>query len=193
MNKIEQTGETGQSQALQTTTLHLAKGYLCKMKGGKCSALPKISLTSLLVTSIGSFAGIGLVTLLATYYNLPMLLPSFGASAVLLYGACHVPMAQPRNVIGGHLMSAFAGVTAYQLFGNSWWAITLGVTISIILMTITNTLHPPGGATAFVAVYTSQNYGFIFSPVGIGVVCLVIIAVIINNISSQRKYPDYWY
>ena len=141
MNKLEQTDASGQSQALQTPTLHLAKDYLCKMKGGKCSALPKISLTSLIVTSIGSLAGIGLVTLLATYYNLPLLLPSFGASAVLLYGACHVPMAQPRNVIGGHLVSAFAGVTTYQLLGNSWWAITLGVTISIIMMTITNTLQ----------------------------------------------------
>ena len=190
MDKPEQ---SSQSQIPHTPTMHMTKGYLCKMKGGKCSALPKISLTSLLVTSLGSFAGIGLVTLLATYYKLPLLLPSFGATAVLLYGACHVPMAQPRNVIGGHLISAFAGVTTYQLFGNLWWSITLGVTISIIMMTITHTLHPPGGATAFVAVYTGQNYSFIFSPVGIGVTCLVLIAVIINNISSQRKYPDYWY
>lgn len=185
--------QTDISQTQQTSTLHMAKSYLCKMKGGKCPALPKISFTGLLVTSLGSFAGIGLVTLLATYYNLPLLLPPFGATAVLLYGACHVPMAQPRNVIGGHLISAFAGVTTYQFFGNFWWSITLGVTISIIIMTITHTLHPPGGATAFVAVYTGQNYSFIFSPVGIGIICLVLIAVIINNISSQRKYPDYWY
>ena len=190
MNQAE---PTSQSQISQTPTLNIAKGYLCKMKGGKCATSPKLSLANLLVTSLGSFSGIGLVALLATYYKLPLLLPSFGATAVLIYGACHVPMAQPRNVIGGHLISAFAGVTTYQLFGNTWWSIALGVTFAIIIMTVTHTLHPPGGATAFVAVYAGQSYGFILSPVGIGALCLVLIAVIVNNISSQRKYPDYWY
>ncbi|ACV64499.1 HPP family protein [Desulfofarcimen acetoxidans DSM 771] len=190
MNNSE---ENDQKQLAKTNVKGLAKSYLCKMKGGKCPAMNKSSFTGLLVTSIGSFMGIGLITLLATYYKLPLLLPSFGASAVLLYGACHVPMAQPRNVIGGHIISALTGVTTYQLFGNPWWAITLAVTVSIVMMTVTHTLHPPGGATAFVAVYSSQNYSFVFSPVGIGVTCLVLIAVAVNNISSQRKYPDYWY
>nr|WP_169799900.1 HPP family protein [Desulfolucanica intricata] len=171
----------------------MMRTYLCKMKGGRCSTSSRASLKSLLVTGIGSFAGIGLIAILATYYNMPMLLPSFGASAVLLYAACHVPMAQPRNVIGGHMISALVGVTIYQLFGDAWWAIALGVTLAIITMTVTYTLHPPGGATAFLAVYTGQNFAFIFSPVGLGALFLVIIAVIVNNLSSERKYPDYWY
>lgn len=167
--------------------------YLCKMKGGKCASLPKMSLTGLLCTALGSFAGIGLVALLADIYKLPLLLPSFGASAVLLYAACHVPMAQPRNVIGGHLISAFLGVLVFQLFGDAWWAIALGVTLAILAMTVTYTLHPPGGATAFVAVYTGQSFGFIISPVGVGALCLIIIALLVNNLSSERKYPDFWY
>lgn len=36
---------------------------------------------------------------------------SFGASSVLIYGAPSSPMAQPRNFIGGHLVSALVGVT----------------------------------------------------------------------------------
>jgi len=167
--------------------------YLCKMKGGKCASLPKMSLSGLLCTGLGSFAGIGLVAILSDIYKLPLLLPSFGASAVLLYAACHVPMAQPKNVIGGHLISAFMGVLVYQMFGDAWWTIALGVTLAIVAMTVTYTLHPPGGATAFVAVYTGQNFGFIISPVGVGALCLIIIALLVNNLSSERKYPDYWY
>jgi CBS-domain-containing membrane protein len=167
--------------------------YLCKMKGGRCAALPKLSITGLLVTALGSFAGIGLVAMLADHYRLPLLLPSLGASAVLLYAACHVPMAQPRNVIGGHIISALVGVTVYQLCGDAWWAIALGVTLAIVAMTLTHTLHPPGGATAFIAVYTAQDFGFILSPVGAGALCLVLIALLVNNLSSERKYPDYWY
>ncbi len=169
------------------------KTYFCKMKGGRCQNLPAMSLSGLLVTALGSFAGVGLVTLLSFYYRLPLLLPSFGASAVLLYAACSVPMAQPRNVIGGHVISALAGVIVYQLMGDAWWAITLGVTLAILAMTVTYTLHPPGGATAFMAVYNGQDFSFILSPVGLGALCLVLIAVLVNNLSRERKYPYYWF
>ncbi|MCL5057835.1 MAG: HPP family protein [Actinobacteria bacterium] len=171
----------------------LVKKYFCKMKGGRCRDLPGLSWTGLLVTAFGSLAGLGLICLLSAYYRLPLLLPSFGATAVLLYASCHVPMAQPRNVIGGHLISALAGVSSFHLLGGSWWVIAIGVTAAILAMTVTRTLHPPGGATAFVAVYNGQGFGFILSPVGIGIICLVVIAVLVNNLSSERKYPDYWF
>jgi len=118
------------------------KSYLCKMKAGKCSSHPRYSLLELCVTVLGSLIGIGLVSLLAAYYNLPLLLPSLGASAVLLYATCHVPMAQPRNLIGGHLISALMGVTVYQLFGDVWWAVALGVSLAILAMAVTYTLTP---------------------------------------------------
>lgn len=169
------------------------RAYLCKMKGGRCSNLPSVSISGLMVTAAGSIAGIGLVGALSAYYSLPLLFPSFGATAVLLYAACHVPMAQPRNVIGGHLISALMGVLTYHFLGGQWWSVTLGVTLAILAMTLTRTLHPPGGATAFVAVFNGQGFGFIISPVGIGVLCLVVIAVLVNNLSSERRYPDYWW
>lgn len=167
--------------------------YLCKMRGCRCQNLPKISIGEVLISALGSLLGLGLVGLLSELYQLPLLLPSFGASAVLLYAACHVPMAQPRNVIGGHLVSALAGVLVYQFFGDGWWALALGVTLAVTAMVLTHTLHPPGGATAFVAVYNGQDFNFILLPVGIGALCLVFIAIIVNNLSKNRKYPDYWY
>jgi CBS-domain-containing membrane protein len=167
--------------------------YLCKMKGGKCPAKPEISLSGVMLTAAGSFTGIGLVALLAALYQLPLLLPSLGATAALLYGACHVPMAQPRNVLGGHVISALAGVVVYTFFGNPWWAIALGVTAAIVAMMFTHTLHPPGGATAFVAVYSGQHFNFVLSPVALGAACLLVIALLLNNLHSHRKYPEYWY
>lgn len=145
------------------------------------------------VTALGSFLGLGMVAALADYCGLPLLLPSFGASAALLYAACHLPMAQPRNVLGGHVISAFIGVSVYWLFGDAWWAIPLGVTLAIVVMILTYTLHPPGGATAFLAIYTGQDFNFIITPVALGISCLIIIALLVNNLSSQRKYPVYWY
>lgn len=170
-----------------------AAAYLCKMKGGKCSDLPAVNWKGLFITAFGSLLGIGLIAWLSSSYKLPLLFPSFGATAVLLYAACHVPMAQPRNVIGGHLISATTGVLTFYFLGGAWWSIAVGVTIAIVLMSLTHTLHPPGGATAFMAVYTGQNFSFILSPVGIGTLFLILIALLVNNLSPERSYPKYWF
>ena len=78
--------------------------------------------------------------------DLVLVIGSFGASAVLIYGAVHSPLAQPRNLIGGHVLSALVGVAAYKLLpGEVWLAGSLAVSTSIALMHVTRTLHPPGG------------------------------------------------
>ncbi|MDD3653444.1 MAG: HPP family protein [Desulfotomaculaceae bacterium] len=144
------------------------------------------------LSSLGCMLSIGFMALLSTHYGVPLMIPSFGASVILIYTAYHVPMAQPRNVLGGHFISAFAGVLIYQLYSNDWWAIALAVALAMSLMTLTGTIHPPGGATAFIAVYSGQNFSFLFAPVAIGSIILISIALLINNLSSIRKYPQYW-
>ncbi|MGB9846247.1 MAG: HPP family protein, partial [Desulfotomaculales bacterium] len=125
-------------------------------------------------------------------YGLPLLVPSFGATAVLVYGAVNSPFAQPRNVVGGHLVSAATGVLVYQLIGSGWLSLTLAVSLAILFMLLTRTVHPPGGATAFVAVWNGQGYLFILTPVLVGAVVLVLIALFVNNFGRSRCYPTYW-
>jgi CBS domain-containing membrane protein len=157
------------------------------------------------LTFIGSFVGIALIGMLNNHYftihdNL-FLIGSFGATAVLIYGVINSPLAQPRNLVGGHLISALIGVTIHKLIpGETWLAGALAVSASIVLMQITKTLHPPGGATALIANIGSEKitnigYWYVFSPVLSGVLILLIIALIVNNITSHRSYPlnKYWY
>ncbi|GAB6179532.1 HPP family protein [Desulfotomaculum defluvii] len=179
--------------AMNHSTFETFHSYLTKMRGGNSPAVNNLKLTNHIFTAIGSFLGVGLIAWLNSFYDIALLFPSLGASAVLLFAACQVPMAQPRNVIGGHLVSATAGVLVFQLCSNQWWSIALAVTLAIFAMNLTRTLHPPGGATAFIAVYTGQSFSYIFSPVGLGAFLLVIIAVIVNNFSANRKYPEYWF
>jgi len=80
----------------------------------------------------------------------PLLIGSFGASAVLLFGANESPLAQPRNLIGGHLVSALVAVVVVALGGPGPFPIALAVGFSIFLMYITRTIHPPGGATPLI-------------------------------------------
>ncbi|QKF82138.1 HPP family protein [Halarcobacter ebronensis] len=149
---------------------------------------------------IGSFIGIMSIAIFHRGVlgdeDLSLVIGSFGASAVLVYGAIHSPLAQPRNLIGGHLLSALVGVISYKLFfGNLLLCSAFAVATSILVMQLTLTLHPPGGATALIAVLGSEhihNLGFIYVlyPVFTGSLILLVIALIVNNIPKHRAYPD---
>ena len=150
-------------------------------------------------TFIGAFLGIGIIgyfqqTRIAEQDSI-FLIGSFGASAVLVFGATNSPLAQPRNLMFGHLISALVGVTVNKLFpGQLWFASSLAVSLSIVLMQITKTMHPPGGATALIAnigsvKIKSLGYMYALSPVFSGAFILLLIALIVNNIPSHRNYP----
>ncbi|MGV3630607.1 MAG: HPP family protein [Bacteroidota bacterium] len=153
-----------------------------------------------LFTFLGAFCGIGMIGFINSKYlvlhdNL-FLIGSFGASSVLIYGAINSPLAQPRNLIGGHLICALTGVTVYKLIpGELWLTSALAVSLSIVLMQITKTLHPPGGATALIAnigsaKITGLGYLYVLSPVLSGALILLFVALIFNNLTPHRKYPS---
>lgn len=158
-----------------------------------------IDASDILWTFLGGFFGIGIIGFISSRHfalndNL-FLIGSFGASAVLVYGATNSPLAQPRNLVGGHVISAIVGVTIHKLIpGEVWLASALAVSLAIVVMQITKTTHPPGGATALIANIGSEKIkalGFIYvlSPVFIGVIILLVVALIFNNIPKNRRYP----
>ncbi len=175
--------------------------YFQKFKGVTQSP-PAVSLKEICWSWVGAFLGIlpvaylNFVLFAAT--DFVMLIGSFGASAVLAYGAIRSPLAQPRNLIGGHLISAFVGVTVYKVFaGQLWLAAPLAVATAIALMHATKTLHPPGGATALIAVIGSPKihalgYLYLLVPVGAGALIMLLVALLVNNIPSHRRYPEFW-
>jgi CBS-domain-containing membrane protein len=161
----------------------------------------KIKLGDVFWAWLGAALGIGTTAFLSAQFFEPrdsiFLLGSFGASAVLVYGAIVSPLAQPRNLIGGHLMSATIGVAVFQLLGDHFVAAGLAVSLAMAAMTVTDTLHPPGGATALIAVVggeTIHDLGFLYTlmPAGLGALLLLIIALFVNNIPKTRRYPVYW-
>ena len=148
---------------------------------------------------LGAFIGIGLISFLQTFFLSDVenifLIGSFGASSVLIYGAVESPLAQPRNLVGGHVVSAFVGVTINMLIPDIiWLTAPLAVSLSIVCMQYTKTLHPPGGATALLAVIGTERiqalgYWYVLSPVLSGTLLMLVIALVFNNISTKRTYP----
>lgn len=175
--------------------------YFKKMKGITKSP-PMVSYTEMLWSWIGAFLGIGAVAYINFNFlektDFVMVIGSFGASAVLIYGAIKSPLAQPRNFVGGHLVSAIIGVASYKIFHSQMWlAASIAVATAIVGMHATKTLHPPGGATSLIAVIGSSkihNLGFMYAviPVGVGSVIMLVVALLVNNVPKHRKYPEFW-
>ena len=143
--------------------------YFNKMKGSTTSP-PAVHLKEVALSWIGSFIGIGTIAFInfvVLQGSDPLfLIASFGASAVLIYGAPKSPLAQPRNVAGGHVLAALVGVIGFKLLPDQLW-ITSGMVVatSIALMHLTRTLHPPAGATGLIAVIGGskvQALGFLY-------------------------------
>ncbi|ETW04160.1 hypothetical protein H310_04513 [Aphanomyces invadans] len=159
---------------------------------------------------LSSFCGIGILAAIqysanakfGTGAKLQSIIGSFGASAILTFGAIQSPLAQPRNVVMGNTLSAIVGVSVSKLFlhvapGDEWkWlSCALAVSLALVVMQITDTVHPPGGATALIAVISGpeiQDLGYLYvaMPVFTGSIILVLVSVFLNNI--QRQYPRYW-
>lgn len=148
---------------------------------------------------LGAFMGIGIIAYIQSHYLLEVenifLIGSFGASSVLVYGAINSPMAQPRNLLGGHLISALIGVSVAKWIPDIVWIeAPLAVALSILAMQFTKTLHPPGGATALIAIIGTSKiqelgYYYALSPVLSGALILYLTALVFNNLTKHRSYP----
>ena len=141
-----------------------------------------------IISGFGAFICISMLAYINAFDESNLwLIPPFGASMVLVMAVHESPLAHPKNVFFGHLISAFSGVLVYAIFGLSHFSIGLGVGLAIVLMMITNTVHPPAGANPIIAILGAKGAGFIFIPVAAGASFIVIFAVIYNKL-LKRKY-----
>lgn len=164
---------------------------------------PRPPLKTVALAFAGGFLGLGAIGLLDELVlhdnDLTFVIGAFGASAVLLFGAPGSPFAQPWNVIVGHVLSALIGVAVFTTLGTGWVSAALAVGLAIAAMQLTRSVHPPGGASALIAVAGSpavHDLGFLYPlfPVGLGALVLVAVAFAVNNLSGEyRPWPVFWY
>jgi CBS domain-containing membrane protein len=156
-----------------------------------------VSLREKIISAIGAFLGILAAALISKNFGdkaAPLLIASMGASSVLLFAAPHSPMAQPWPFVGSHFISALIGVTCFLFIPVLPVAAAAAVAIAIFVMHLTNSLHPPGGATALAMVIGGfemhrLGYGAVLDPVGLNVLVLMVITFLVNNLSPGRRYP----
>ncbi len=170
------------------------KRYFKKWMTNKRCTLQVPGPVSLIFSFIGAFIGVLFVAYIGLETEFFPLFAPFGASAVLLYGPASAPFSQPRSLLGGHVLSALVGVITFLVLGASFISVALAVALAVVLMKLTKTVHPPAGATALLGVTVSGgSFMWVLGPVLIGAVILLVVALIINNLDKNIRYPDYWF
>lgn len=123
------------------------------------------------------------------------ILPSMGASTVLLFAVPHGQLSTPWALFAGNLLSAAVGVSCAYFVGNIYLAASLAVAASILVMHLTRSLHPPGGATALAAVIGGAaiddlGYWYILVPTLVNCLIIFAVALLFNNLFAWRRYPQ---
>jgi CBS domain-containing membrane protein len=160
--------------------------------------LPGATARGRLFACLGALVGVGLSGLIAAWLHgdgeaLPWLVAPMGASAVLVFAVPASPMAQPWPVIGGNTISALVGFAVGQAIGHGAIACGLGVGLAIGVMSVTRSLHPPGGAAALTGVIggslvDSAGWWFPLAPVALDAVVLVAVGLLFHRLSGH-PYP----
>jgi len=127
-----------------------------------------------IVAGVGAVFTIGLLLLIeAKMANIVLVMAPFGASAVLVFGVASSPLAQPKNVILGHLITAFIGVFFYQYIGVTPLTLAIATGLGVTSMLVSKTTHPPAGANPILIMLSGQGWLFLVTPVLIGSIIIV--------------------
>ncbi|MCP3748636.1 HPP family protein [Pseudomonas sp. SBB6] len=157
----------------------------------KAPAAPSLHFS--LLSLIGAALAIGATGWLSQVSGALWLMAPFGASCVLAFGMPDSPLAQPRNIIGGHVIATLVGLAALHTLGDSWWSAALAVGLALAAMQQTRTLHAPAGANPLVVIASHAPLSFVVTPVLAGSLVIVAVAWCLNNARQANSYPKYWY
>ncbi|QUJ69815.1 HPP family protein (plasmid) [Photobacterium sp. GJ3] len=135
-----------------------------------------------LISGIGAALAIGLLSLADSMTTAGLwLMAPFGATAVLVFGVPDSPLAQPKNVIAGHLLTAFIGVFFVAFIGVTPLTMAIASGLAVSAMLLTKTTHPPAGANPLLIMLTGQSWSFLLTPVLIGAVVMVLMGQMVKH------------
>ena len=148
---------------------------------------------SALVAGIGGMTCITTISFLNIHSSIPWLMASFGATMVILFVLPSSPLARPRNIIFGHIITTIIGLVILKLLGVNEWSMGIAVGLAILLMILSDTIHPPAGANPLIVMLSDQHWDFLFMPVISGTLLIVFIGYFFHRFISKKEYPDKWF
>jgi len=149
--------------------------------------------------TVSSIAGLGAaiaILVLCVLSNLQstvvLIMAPFGATTVLVFGIPNSPLAQPKNVIFGHMITALIGLICLHTLGVTPITLALATGLAVACMMFTDTTHPPAGANPLLIMLTDQDWSFLLTPVVTGAVLIVLVGKIYAVIKTNMlvRWPN---
>ncbi|NBS03951.1 MAG: HPP family protein [Verrucomicrobia bacterium] len=165
---------------------------LHKMKGDGAAPPPRPSLQKVGLAFTGCVLVVALLSKLSDQIGTVLLIGSFGASSLLVFGYPDAPFSQPRNLVLGHIIGAIIGLTFLHLFGDNWVILALALGTTVAAMMLTHTVHPPASSTPVAVFALKSSWMFIFLPTLVGTLVILFFALIYNNVVRQERWPKHW-
>lgn len=144
------------------------------------------------VAGLGAAIAIGAMEWFSLTAHYPLAVIPFATSIVLVIGSPEAEPAQPRALIGGHVVSALVGFAVLKLAGPHAWAAAVAVGLSILAMYLTGTFHPPAGINPLLVVSGNLPWTFLFAPVLAGAVLLTVFAYVWHRWVRRQPWPLRW-
>ncbi len=149
----------------------------------------RLNIKRIFTSSIGSMLGIGTVAYVSTITGVNFIMPPLGATCFIAFVIPDSAFAQPRNIIGGHVISSIVGILCSYCFGQQCWAYALGVGVAIAAMQLLRILHPPAAANPILVMLEwGLSLDILLAPVLIGSSILALVAVIFNKFVIKHRY-----
>ena len=153
----------------------------------------KTSLGMMVAGAAGGAVAIALMEELSTRAAFPLIFVPFATSIVLIMGSPETEAAQPRALIGGHLLATLVGFVVVKLTGPGPLPAALAVGLAMVAMHLTRSFHPPAGIDPLVIVVNDMSWSFLLAPVAIGVCLLAALAFLWHNLFCRHSWPERWW
>jgi CBS-domain-containing membrane protein len=144
------------------------------------------------VAGLGAAIAIGAMEAFSAAAHMSLAIIPFATSIVLVIGSPEAEPAQPRALIGGHLVSTLVGLVVLHLTGPHAWAAAMAVGLAVLAMYVTGTFHPPAGINPLLVVSNALPWSFLIAPVLVGAVLLTAFAWVWHRWVAQRSWPRQW-
>ncbi|MDB5500265.1 MAG: hypothetical protein JWR89_167 [Tardiphaga sp.] len=144
------------------------------------------------VAGVGAALAIGAMEWFSAIAHYSLAIIPFATSIVLVIGSPEADAAQPRALVGGHIVSTLVGLLVLKLAGPHGWAAAMAVGLAVLAMYVTGTFHPPAGINPLLVVANNLPWTFLIAPVLAGALLLTAFALIWHRWVAQRSWPREW-
>lgn len=153
---------------------------------------PEFEKSQIAIATVGAMLAVSVLSYVADATQALMVLGSFGASTLLLFALPDAALAQPRAVVGGHLIASLIALGCLALFGPKWWSVGAATGLAVGCMMWTRTVHPPAGSNAIIVFLAKPSWSLLLFSTLAGTALLILIAIVYHRTTRRHRYPRYW-